>query len=961
MKHWLFIFALWGILAGVDKTVAAETPEPEHYLLEPPVVEEVEEIEEEIKEEVTEILNDEENEYFSTISKIELVEEGIEDTEYAFVKENNFYVIMLKKAPAGNMSSSLRAIDMTTGKSVGKDVKLNGDFTDAKVLAVKSCENGDYIAVVESKDSGLAELFIERLSSSGKLLLKTDLAEVADTNLDSETFKGLSIGEDYSYVAVGGQVLVLDENLELERQIILSHALGVSVDSEDLAYFIECGDGALYAYNPSINRIMDEMPKIEGGNAVFGGGKDEVFVTDGNAFYVCDRLYKTVKKLFDLGDVDICAASFNDVYKDSEGNYNFVFDTVTGRDYLKTECVTDVYYIAKVTGVSTTEYTGEYSVEIEDYKGGEDAARIFSFVEDGLLYLVKTAEVKGEYTEILSVRDALTGESIGKDVNLTMDSKTLVASKITPAGSKGFVLVGFDYKNDDALDVVARLDADGKLIVEKKLDEIKGLVADDILVTAIQSDGNNTYISYIPTSGDESFMSRTAMLDKDLNFVMNLGENASYVCIGSDNLVYFLDTYNECLSAYDPATGKLKEDLASFKYAESMYRGAKGELFIGEYESLSRYDLETGKVYKLLDYKEIGIYTYYIESVFRSGDGSIHIIYDDYADNGGKTKIAHVKPVEVNPLNLVAKKVKKAADDKGAYYVTEEKIGDRNALSATASLIGVSDGYMFERVTIESDNDGKKTYNDYFRCIDLATGTIQGRDVPVTDDVINYNFFNMFRTEDGGLICIGDAYIGLDNYDCIVRLSADGKVLKKANLTELFKSFGNYQMTAGVTSNGVYTCIPVQSDTASGYYGMILCLDENFVMKKVLIKSQNVGVAFGSDDLIYILDGINGGLHCYDPKSDTIIDLEASLGDCFGIHAGGQGELLIEGDEDTILSYRPQDGTVTKLVDYKKALEIDSYHIVALSRDAYGAIHMFYIPRDGSSDYKLAHIVRSIK
>ena len=104
MKHWLFIFALWGILAGVNNASDKDVTESEHYLLETPVVEEIEEVEEEIKEEVTEILEDKDNEYSSTIKRLDLSDKGIEGTRYAFIKDNLFYAVVVKES-AGTRSS----------------------------------------------------------------------------------------------------------------------------------------------------------------------------------------------------------------------------------------------------------------------------------------------------------------------------------------------------------------------------------------------------------------------------------------------------------------------------------------------------------------------------------------------------------------------------------------------------------------------------------------------------------------------------------------------------------------------------------------------------------------------------------------------------------------------------------------------------------------------------------------
>ena len=124
MKHWLFIFALWGILAGVNNASDKDVTESEHYLLETPVVEEIEEVEEEIKEEVTEILEDKDNEYSSTIKRLDLSDKGIEETRYAFIKDNLFYAVVVKES-AGTRSSFLRATDIATGKTSGKYPLLN--------------------------------------------------------------------------------------------------------------------------------------------------------------------------------------------------------------------------------------------------------------------------------------------------------------------------------------------------------------------------------------------------------------------------------------------------------------------------------------------------------------------------------------------------------------------------------------------------------------------------------------------------------------------------------------------------------------------------------------------------------------------------------------------------------------------------------------------------------------------
>ena len=50
---------------------------------------------------------------------------------------------------------------------------------------------------------------------------------------------------------------------------VIQFRMQFPMDKEGLAYYIESGKGALYAYNPSIERTMD-VTVIEGGNAVFG-------------------------------------------------------------------------------------------------------------------------------------------------------------------------------------------------------------------------------------------------------------------------------------------------------------------------------------------------------------------------------------------------------------------------------------------------------------------------------------------------------------------------------------------------------------------------------------------------------------------------------------------------------------------------------------------------------------------
>ena len=960
MKHWLFIFALWGILAGVNNATDKEPAESEHYLLETPVVEEIEEVEEEIEEEVIEILEDKDNEYTSIIKRLDLSGKGIAGTRYAFVKENRFYAIVEVKESTGVRNCFLRATDIETGKTVGKDLSLKGDFKDADVKKIVPSEEGYYMAVVETTDDGDASVYLVKYSDNGKVSYKVDLAEAADASISAETLTGLASDGCFTYVAIDGQVLVFDEDMELSKQIVPANTPRICMDKEGLAYYIESGKGALYAYNPSIERSMD-VTVIEGGDAVFGGDKNEVFVSDGKSVYACDYLYKTATKLFDFSDVDISAVSFDDVYKDADGNLNFVFDTLVGRDYMTPEGTTDVYYIATVIGTSTTEDATQYAAEIEAFNPEvQGESNIYYFAEDGLLYsVVSVSDKKKGLHDVLRTRDALTYEQIGEDVDLSKSSKTMFATKIAPAGDKGYVLLGYDYENDTTIDVLARIGTDGSLIKKKNLYDILGYSFSEMIVMSLKSDGTYIYVSYLPTTGDDQYFSKTVVLDENLNVVKTLGTNASSVCMGGDNLVYLLDAYNECLSSYNPVTKELKENLVTIKYADSIYRGAKDEIFVCEYEFLSSYNTTTGSYKNLFNFSDLGLTTSFVDSVFRSKDGSIHVVYEDYSGDNVGVKIAHIAPVKENALDSVSKTVSKKNGDKSEYYAVQETLSTNETADKNPRILNVYDGVMYTIVMLESEENGKKTYHDYYRTYDVATGEQIGEDVLVTDELINYNFWNLFRTSDGGFIATGDVYENLSQYDCAVRISKDGKVLKTANVTDIIKALGNYNIVMGTKFDGTYTYIPIQAGDAAGGYQAVIVLDENFEFKRILVNSYNVDVAVGSDNLVYILDGYNGKLSVYEPSSDTLLELKSNLGDCFGIYTGGKDELLIEGSGEEVFSYKPKDGTVTKLFDYK-SMEIEPYYLTDLSRDAYGVIHLVYATRN-SAELQLAHIVRSGK
>ncbi|MCR4679806.1 MAG: hypothetical protein K5679_13795 [Lachnospiraceae bacterium] len=959
MKHWLFIFALWGILAGVNNATDKDAAESEHYLLETPVVEEIEEVEEEIEEEVIEILEDKDNEYSSTIKRLDLSGKGIEGTGYAFVKDNFFYAVLSVKESTGTRNSFLRKTDIATGKASGKDLNLKGDFMDVDVKKIVPCGEDGYIAVVESADDGKTSVYLVKYSDNGKVSYKVDLAEAADASINAETLTGLASDGGFTYVAIDGQVLVFDEAMELSKQIIPANTPRICLDKEGLAYYIESGKGALYAYNPSIERSMD-VTVIEGGNAVFGGDKNEVFVSDGRSIYACDYLYKTATRLFDFADVDISAVSFDDVYKDAEGNLNFVFDKLVGRDYLTPEGVTDVYYIATVTGTSVTEDSTKYAAEIEAFNPEvQGESNIYYFAEDGLLYsVVSVSDKKNGLHDVLRTRDALTYEQIGEDVDISKSSKTMFATKIAPAGDKGYVFLGYDYENDTTIDVLAKIGTDGALIKKKNLYDILGYSFGEMIVMSLKSDGTYIYVSYLPTTGDEQYFSKTVVLDENLNVVKTLGTNASSVCMGGDNLVYLLDAYNECLSSYNPVTGELKENLVTIKFADSIYRGAKDEIFVCEYECLSSYNITTGRYKKLFNFSELGLTTSFVESVFRGKDGSIHVVYEDYAGDNIGVKIAHIAPAKENVLDAVSRTVTKKNGEKREYSATEDTLSTNETADKNPRIINVYDGIMYAVVMLESEENGKKTYHDYYRTYDVATGEQIGEDVLITDELNNYNLWNMFRTSDGGFVASGDAYENLSQYDCIVRISKDGKVLKAANVTEIIKSFGNYSIVMGTKFDGAYTYIPLQAGDAAGGYQMVIVLDENFEFKRILVTSYNVDVAIGSDNLVYVLDGYNGKLSVYEPSSDTILELKSNIGVCFGMYSGDKDELLIEGSEDEVFCYKPKEGTVTKLFDYK-SLGIEPYYLTDISCDAYGAIHMVYATKTGSGQLQLAHIVRT--
>ena len=313
--------------------------------------------------------------------------------------------------------------------------------------------------------------------------------------------------------------------------------------------------------------------------------------------------------------------------------------------------------------------------------------------------------------------------------------------------------------------------------------------------------------------------------------------------------------------------------------------------------------------------------------------------------------------VTESALDYVARTVTNEPADSAKYTA---EINDREYTSEgvlAATFYNTTGGISYAVVRHE-DPEEAGMFRDYFRTVYARSGVTKGEDVRAGKVVADYRISEIARAGDGGfVVCCGNKNEA-GNASILVKVDKAGNITKVKDFSQELQELGNCCITAGTASDGENIYLNVSGEDDSNYFSAVVMLDANFNFKRILAVSLNTDFAIGADKLVYILDGINGSLSCYDPSTNTLAELDSDIGNCIEIYTAADNELFVETVDFDILSYIPTEGTVTKLFNYTK-LGIDPYYLADISRDSSGVIHMVYVPRDGMSDYRLAHIARN--
>ncbi len=276
------------------------------------------------------------------------------------------------------------------------------------------------------------------------------------------------------------------------------------------------------------------------------------------------------------------------------------------------------------TEASVKEDDGVYLATIEKKEQSKDGSYArFMCQKDGYgCYLVsKYDEVEERSRDYLRKIDLISGEQSEEDLQVSLELENYYVNEATFAEDGYIILAGSFYESGHEY-YIARITEAGEVKGIKNLADIIDMTEDTYITGGMLNDGINTYIP---------FSDRLIAVDENLNYKKTLSDdNYAKMCLGSDGILYFTAGYDGEISTYDPKTDKLTEDAFSVSSSSGMFSGREGELLISSDISLKSYDIKTGEVTKLFDYLDVNINGGIFDTVFRSKDGDIHIIYNEY-------------------------------------------------------------------------------------------------------------------------------------------------------------------------------------------------------------------------------------------------------------------------------------------------------------------------------------------
>lgn len=305
---------------------------------------------------------------------------------------------------------------------------------------------------------------------------------------------------------------------------------------------------------------------------------------------------------------------------------------------------------SSVSTEGVLEDDGVYLATIEKEERSRDGSYVrFMCQKDGKSYY--TVDVYDEEEQLsrdyIRVIDTDSGEQIGEDTKVSLEAENTYLNYLAVA-EDGYIIIAGSYSESGQVYYVAKLSRDGKVEIEECLSDMIDLPADTYIYNGMTSDGVNTYIP---------LTDRLIVLDEKLKFKKTLSnENYANICVGGDGILYFTAGYDGEVSTYNPKTDKLTEKVFSTTSSSNFYVGGENELLIATGSSLKSYDIKSGNITKLFDFLDVNINTQMFETIFRSKNGDIHILFNEFEKS---TEEFEGETVEVNnavPYKAVVKR-----------------------------------------------------------------------------------------------------------------------------------------------------------------------------------------------------------------------------------------------------------------------------------------------------------------
>lgn len=268
---------------------------------------------------------------------------------------------------------------------------------------------------------------------------------------------------------------------------------------------------------------------------------------------------------------------------------------------------------------------GVYLATIEKKVRSNDGSTYVRFMcqkGDKSYYIVSIYnEAEQSSRDYIREIDSETGEQTAEDIEVSFEAENTFINYLA-ATEDGYIVVAGSYAENNQAFYIARVSRDGSVEDEKCLSDMVDLSEDTYLYNGMVSDGVYTYIP---------FTDRLIVLNEQLNYKKTLS-NGGYanMCLGSDGILYFTEGYNGDVSAYDPKADKVTEKVFSASNSSRIYTGAENELLIASNSSLKSYDIKTGTVTKLFDFLDVNINTQMFDTIYRSKDGDIHVLFNEF-------------------------------------------------------------------------------------------------------------------------------------------------------------------------------------------------------------------------------------------------------------------------------------------------------------------------------------------